>query len=714
MLNALDSKIPKVLVVDHNEMMCRRAVGFLNAAGFWAESVLNAKSALRYIETKSVDVVLLDVDMPVIDGYEACQRIRASEKGASLPIMMLTKRDDAAAIDMAFDAGATDFATKPVNWPVLPHRLRNMLRTSEVVEALDKSRSSLDAAQRITGLGSWEYNMVSGELIWSDNLYRIIGLEPQSCDSTLSLFMKYVVDKDRSTVYKWLSSDSVEPGKMLKQQILTEDGEERYVRIQLKNELDGDGMVVRKWGVVHDVTEQYQAEKKIHLLAYYDSLTRLPNRVLFCERLARDIAIARRTPKEIAVLFLDLDNFKRVNDSLGHAYGDLLLQEVGERLQSCAQEINDAYQLEEGPCTVARMGGDEFTVLLTGLYDRSEVIKFATAITNELSDVYVLDGNDCHTSSSIGISYYPEHGDSVDELLKAADIAMYEAKKRGKGCYQTYSLAMDANSIRRYKMEELLRAAIDNDELVLHYQPQLNLETGKLESVEALVRWNSAELGFVSPGDFIPLAEDTGLIVPIGEWVLRTACFQAVEWIATGVPLERIAVNISVLEFIRPDFLSIVGEIVAESGLDPLRLELEITESVLVDDTSSAVDTLRALKGMGFQLSIDDFGTGFSSLSQLKHFPIDRLKIDQSFVQGMLENVHDSAIVRAVLAMADSMGLSAIAEGVETSEQLEFLYSHECDEAQGYFLSRPVPGAAISALFAEFNQVEIRNTGTGD
>lgn len=714
MLTTLDSKIPKVLVVDHNEMMCRRAVGFLNAAGFRAESVLDAKSALNYIEKQIPDVVLLDVDMPIVDGYEACRQIRKLEQGATLPILMLTKRDEAAAVDMAFEAGATDFATKPVNWPLLPHRLQNMLRTSEILEDLDRSHSSLDVAQRIASLGSWEYNMSTGELIWSDNLFRLLGLEPQSQESTLSLFMKYVADEDRGKLYKWLGSDHTKAESMLKQRIVTEDGEERHVNVRIRNDFDSEGSIVRKWGVVHDVTEQYQAEKKIHMLAYYDSLTRLPNRVLFCERLARDIAMGRREPKDIAVLFLDLDNFKRVNDSLGHAYGDLLLQEVGERLQSCANDVNKVYGLEEGPCTVARMGGDEFTVLLTGLNDRSEVKKFAEDVTESLSKVYELDENECHTSTSIGISHFPDHGNSVDELLKTADVAMYGAKKRGKGCYQTYSLELDANSIRRYRMEELLRSAIEQDELVLHYQPQLNLETGKLESVEALVRWNNDELGFVSPGDFIPLAEDTGLIVPIGEWVLSTACKQAVEWMKAGVALERIAVNISVLEFIRPDFLSLVESTVSDSGLDPTMLELEITESVLVDDTFSAVDTLTSLKDLGYQLSIDDFGTGFSSLSQLKHFPIDRLKIDQSFVMGMLDNVHDSAIVRAVLSMANSMSLRVIAEGVETKEQLEYLYDHKCDEAQGYYLSRPVPGPAIAALFSEFNQGELKRSGTGE
>jgi EAL domain-containing protein (putative c-di-GMP-specific phosphodiesterase class I) len=289
---------------------------------------------------------------------------------------------------------------------------------------------------------------------------------------------------------------------------------------------------------------------------------------------------------------------------------------------------------------------------------------------------------------------------------------MYRAKNIGKGCYQTYDVEMDENTARRYRMEVLLRTAIEKDELFLHFQPQMNIQTGLFESVEVFLRWNSDEMGLLQPTEFIPLAEETGLIVPLGEWVLRTACLRAKEWIEAGVPLMRVAVNISVIEFMQADFIKMVTEAVNDSGLDPSFVELEITESVLVEDTFSAVNTLQTLKDLGFLLSIDDFGTGFSSLSQLKHFPIDRLKIDESFVQGMLTNMHDAAIIKAVLTMADSMNLKVIAEGVETIEQLEYLNKIQCDEAQGFLLSRPVPPAAITELFLEFNSSLLKRTGT--
>ena len=358
------------------------------------------------------------------------------------------------------------------------------------------------------------------------------------------------------------------------------------------------------------------------------------------------------------------------------------------------------------------MGGDEFTVLLRGVSCREEILNFAKDIGESLSGVFELNENECHTSASIGISFFPEHGESIDSLLKTADIAMYRAKNIGKGCYQTYDVEMDENTARRYRMEVLLRTAIEKDELFLHFQPQMNIQTGLFESVEALLRWNSDEMGLLQPTEFIPLAEETGLIVPLGEWVLRTACLRAKEWIEAGVPLMRVAVNISVIEFMQADFIKMVTEAVNDSGLDPSFVELEITESVLVEDTFSAVNTLQTLKDLGFLLSIDDFGTGFSSLSQLKHFPIDRLKIDESFVQGMLTNMHDAAIIKAVLTMADSMNLKVIAEGVETIEQLEYLNKIQCDEAQGFLLSRPVPPAAIAELFLEFNSSLLKRTGT--
>lgn len=708
-----DTAVSTVLVVDDDEMTRLLAEEFLSQAGFQVVSADGADQALACFPSIQPDIVLLDVEMPEVDGYTTCQSLREMPLGGSVPILMLTGLNDAASIDLAFKAGATDFTSKPVNWSLLVHRVRYMLRSSEAMEALDRNRESLDVAQRIAGLGNWDWQRGTGELTWSDNLYRLLGVEPRSCTPSIETYLNFAPEDEREAILQWvLTTESCNHSGM-KHRLLRNGGDERLVQLQIEVEKDRDGSVVRKHGVVHDITERYQAEQKIHQLAYYDSLTRLPNRALFCERLARELAAARENSTDVAVMFLDLDNFKRVNDSLGHAYGDLLLQEVSERLLECAQQSLTSGAEGQCRCTVARMGGDEFTIMLTHLGSRAESNDFAEQVSIALSGVYELDGNDCHTSSSIGIAYFPDHGQSVDELLKCADIAMYAAKKQGKSCSREYDMEMDANSVRRYTMEEKLRLAVELDELVLHYQPQMNLETGCVEGVEALVRWHNPELGLVSPGEFIPLAEDTGLIIEIGEWVLRKACQQACTWIAEGVALQRIAVNISVLEFIRPDFMSMVHRALADSGLPPEHLELEITESLLAEDTASAVNTLQRLRAKGIQLSIDDFGTGFSNLSQLKHFPIDRLKIDQSFVQGMLTSGHDAAIVKAVLTMAESMGLRVVAEGVETAEQYTYLLECRCNDIQGYYISRPVTEDKVAAIFSSYSATATPRTGTG-
>jgi len=707
-----DSPAATVLVIDDDEMTRLLAVEFLSQAGFKVVAAGNAQDGVETFSTILPDIVLLDVEMPEVNGYFVCNSIRQTTHGASVPILMLTGLNDAVAIDLAFEAGATDFTSKPVNWPLLTHRVKYMHRSSIALEALDRNRDSLDVAQRIAGLGNWDWDRATGDVSWSDNLFRLLGLEPRSCVPSIDRYLEFIPLDERQDTLLWLlTTDSSNPSGV-NHRLVDHAGEERRFRLKMEIEKDRDGFVTRKSGVVHDITEQYQAEQKIHQLAYYDSLTRLPNRALFCERLAIALADARTGETLIAVMFLDLDNFKRVNDSLGHAYGDLLLQEVSERLLECAL---DALTLDESgvsTCTVARMGGDEFTIMLTGLADREQSHGFAQRVSEALSGVYELDGNDCHTSSSIGIAHYPDHGNSVDELLKCADIAMYAAKKQGKSCSKLYDQEMDAFTVRRYMMEEKLRRAVEQNELVLHYQPQINLETGRIEGAEALVRWNNPELGFISPGEFIPLAEETGLIVSIGEWVLRTACQQAIDWITAGVPLMRIAVNISVFEFIRPDFVSKVYRALDDSGLPATALELEITESLMVEDTVSARGTLQQLRDSGIQLSIDDFGTGFSSLSQLRHFPIDRLKIDQSFVKGMLTNKHDAAIIKAVLTMSESMGLRVVAEGVETIEQYEYLVNCGCNEAQGYYMSRPVPADQFDEIVYHFNQSGNFRTGT--
>jgi len=436
-----------------------------------------------------------------------------------------------------------------------------------------------------------------------------------------------------------------------------------------------------------------QAEDRVRQLAYFDDITGLPNRAFFKERLTQALELARRHERKLALLFLDLDNFKRINDTLGHSTGDILLNEVAKRLLVNLR-VSDAI-LQGKPTAdskdVARLGGDEFIVLLGEIRQPTDAGLVATRLLESLARPVSLAGHDVTVTASIGVAVYPDDGETAETLLKNADMAMYFAKREGRNGFQFFTEAMNAAALKRLTTENLLRQALERGELSLHYQPQIDVAAGTLSGMEALLRWNSAELGPISPADFIPLAEETGLILPIGEWVLRTACAQAKAWRDAGASLPRVAVNVSVRQFAQDRFPALVEAVLRETGLEPQALELEITESVLMKDGAAALDTLRELKKLGVQLAIDDFGTGYSSLSYLKQFPIDRLKIDRAFVCAVNTDPQDRAITTAVIAMADSMNLSVTAEGVETADQLQFLKTRNCAEVQGYYLSRPLP-----------------------
>jgi diguanylate cyclase (GGDEF)-like protein len=416
-------------------------------------------------------------------------------------------------------------------------------------------------------------------------------------------------------------------------------------------------------------------------LAEHDALTELPNRVLLNDRLTQAMALARRHDKKVALLFLDLDHFKHVNDSLGHTAGDKLLQSVAARLTACVRTSD----------TVSRQGGDEFLVLLSEIRGMQDATRFAEKISAALAMPQLISRHELRVTASIGISVYPDDGESVEMLIDRADTAMYHAKEHGRNNYQFFTREMSAHVVERVTIESQLHRAVERHQFVLHYQPKMDLHTGAMVGTEALIRWMHPDLGLVFPGDFIPIAERCGLIVPIGQWVLREACIQAKRWADAGLrgPLP-LAVNISAVQFRHPHFLKSFCEIIEETGVDASCVELELTESVLMHDSESAATVLTTLKEMGVKLAVDDFGTGYSSLSYLRQFPIDTLKIDQSFVHG-ITNDHDNAtIVGAVISMGRSLNQRVIAEGVETAGQLSFLRVHQCHEGQGFYFSKPL------------------------
>ena len=443
-----------------------------------------------------------------------------------------------------------------------------------------------------------------------------------------------------------------------------------------------------------------ESERRLHRMAYFDSLTELPNRVFFREHLQYMIALAHRQKHKLAVLFLDLDGFKRINDTLGHHIGDLVLQETGNRLRKSlrASDVLIHSGTTEDGISLARLGGDEFTVLLSMIERNEGAATVAERIRGNLAQAFTCGDHELYTTSSIGIAIYPEDGESAEELLKNSDMAMYYAKRDGGNNYRYFTNMMTEAALRRLSLENHLRKAIDRLELDLHYQPVFDLARGQFCGVEALLRWNNPELGQISPAEFIPLAEETGLIINIGEWVLRKACLQANDWLKQGIPLGRMAVNISAMQILHKGFASQVDKILRETNLEPHLLELELTETALISDESNVLDVLIALKRIGIQLAIDDFGMGYSSLSRLKNFPIDRLKIDQSFISDIELYSDNGAIATAIIAMAKSMVMKVTAEGVETKGQLAFLEKKDCNEAQGYLLSKPLPAAQIEEL----------------
>ncbi len=438
--------------------------------------------------------------------------------------------------------------------------------------------------------------------------------------------------------------------------------------------------------------ERKRAENRILTLAYYDDLTGLPNRVLFLDRLNFCIANARRREALVAVLICDLDNFKRINDTLGHEAGDLLVREVGERVSACVRENDSVGRLDEGhnKNTVARQGGDEFTLLLGEIRNIHDAARVAQRILGSLARPFDLRGHEVFVSASIGIAIFPQDGVDADTLVKNGDAAMYHAKDRGKNNYQFYKKEMNATSFQRLSLETSLRRALEREEFLLYYQPVVNLYTGKLVSAEALVRWQHPDMGLISPADFIPLAEETGMIVPLGEWVLLAACAQNKAWQQAGLPLVRVAVNLSCQQFAERNLARVVEEVLEETGLAADYLGLEITESLMMRNVDASIAVLRELSSMGVSLSLDDFGTGYSSLSYLKRFPLDILKIDRSFVREIPHDNDDVTLTRVILAMAGNLGLKVVAEGVENQEQLEFLKNQGCDMMQGYLVSPPV------------------------
>ena len=650
-------------------------------------------AALDMFRKLQPDAVLLDSELPESDGYKVCKAIRARDSGHELPIFILVSRDDSKGVRQAFDAGASDIIEKPVSLPLLPFRLRHALLTAQSLSDLTGLiRAIPDLIFIVNEDGEVQHGLSGPDATHTLQIKALatasqINFYPCENDDTARACIKRALETGKPQVYEHAL------------EALDIHLETRFVPRDRHTVL----------AIVRDITERKSAEAEIYNLAYYDELTALPNRELFSQSLERTIRQAQKDDQKFAVLFVDLDRFKRINDTLGHSIGDQLLKDVADRLANCIRITDSVAHLHASgvqPIRLARLGGDEFVIKLYGVDSEETVAAIATRIIGELTPPFSCAGHQFVVTPSIGIALYPKDGKTGEELLMNADSAMYRAKNLGRNNFKFYSETMRTKSLHRLDLENMIRAAIDEDQFCLHFQPKVDAQTCRLVGAEALLRWLHPDRGAIDPADFIPIAEETGLIIPIGRWVLHEACRQVQRWSKTAVGAVPVSVNISSHQFRDGSLGQDVFEALAASGIDARLLELEITESVLLQDVENTLAELRSLKKSGISLSIDDFGTGYSSLSYLKRFPIDTIKIDRSFVKDLHRDADDAAICAAILAMSTQLGLRVVAEGVETRAQLDFLKSHGCHHIQGFLFGKPMSADDFSGFLDGLGQRE--------
>ncbi len=687
---------PLLLLVDDDLGSLIMAEEALDEAGFRVLQAENGLEALEVCEKQIPDLIIMDVIMPKMNGFEACEKVRSTDWGEHIPILMVTGLEDIESINKAYEVGATDFLTKPINFFVLPHRVRYMLRSKDTADRLRSSQNLLDHAQRIAQLGHWEWDRVANQTRWSKGCANLLPLQEATSDNAVMALQNLIHVDDWDNVLHCFGS-AVEESRQyhVEFRVVLSDSDDKVFRMQAEPQCDSQGECVTMLGTLQDITERHNTQQQIHDLAYYDHVTGLPNRALLYDRLTTTLGRSIRYSKMFAVLFLDLDRFKQVNDTLGHDAGDDLLTQVSQRLSACVRESDQVArtQSEEDPAnrhTIARLGGDEFVVLLSQINKPDDAARAAKRIAKRIAESYEILGSVVNISTTIGISVYPADGDDAEKLLKNADIAMYHAKKKGCNRFQFYSEDIQRKAQERFEMEQALRKSIDDQDFRLVYQPKVSASTGNVCGVEALVRWDHPTAGPILPYEFITLAEETELIIPLGEWIMEAACKQTKIWQQMGFDNLQVAVNCSSIQLMKADIPKLLNCVLSRTNLDPKFLEIELTESLLLDDAERGIQILENLQAIGIMTAIDDFGTGFSSMSYLRRMPVSKLKIDQSFVREIGSNKSDEAIVSAILTLAKNLDLTVVAEGVETQAQLDFLIEHGCDEIQGYLISKPL------------------------
>jgi len=689
-----NSECLTILLIQNDPAAAGR-IGVALAAGdagsFEVEWLRQLSHGIERLSKKGIAAVLLDLSLPDSEGVATFDKLFAASP--DIPILILAGNASEVLAKEAVSHGAQDYLVAGhEDTYSLQRALRNAVERKGIEDALyvEKER----AVVTLNSIGDAVLcTNISGNITYLNIVAeKMTGwLREEAVGKPLAEVLRIIDGGTRQTArdpMEMAVEQNATVGLTINCVLIRRDGYESAIEDSAAPIHDRSGRVIGAVIVFHDVSAARAMSLQMSHSAHHDVVTNLPNRLLLNDRITQSIALAHRQNRPIAVLFLDLDHFKSINDSLGHAAGDELLQSVSKRLISCVRASD----------TVSRQGGDEFAILLPEITHAQDAATCAGKIILALHAPHSVGTRTLHIGASIGISLYPKDGEDAGTLIKSADTAMYHAKERGRGNFQFFEAAMNLRAVERQSMESELRRALANNEFLLQYQPKVNLDTGNITGVEALIRWQQPDRGLVPPSEFVPIAEDCGLIIPIGRWVMREACTQARAWQDAGLPHLRMAVNVSALEFREKGFVANVRTILSDTGLRPQYLVLELTERVLMENAESTAVLLEELKTMGVHLAVDDFGTGYSSLSYLRQFPIDVLKIDQSFIQKITSNLNDSTIIAAIIAMGRNLKHIVIAEGIETQEQVAYLQSQHCEEGQGFLLSPPVGAAQFGHL----------------
>ncbi|MBL4584420.1 MAG: EAL domain-containing protein [Pseudomonadales bacterium] len=710
----LDTDTPLILVVDDEAMMRVLAGESLRQAGFDVIDAVSGEQAIQIIEEQEPDLILLDVIMPGMNGFEVCTWLRTKHNDQRTPVLIMTGLEDSDSIDKSYDVGATDFITKPINYAVLNHRIRYILRQKGITDELRISEERLQLTQEVAQLGHWESIPDDPYIYLSQAARKIFGDDFSEGKILRETFYERIHPEDiiklETTLQRAVKTISA---VQLDFRITGSDGIQRILFLDLEPVVK-KGQLQKLSGVFQDITDRREAEQHIHQLSHFDDITGLPNRSYFLDGLSKKVRYAKQKRKSVAVFMLGIDNLKVINQSLGREASNQLLSELSKLFERFIRirNTNKKMVASQGSLNpnsendlLSSLGGDEFAFALWGVRQAEEAGWIATALMHLVKAPIELCGQEVVVTCSIGVSFFPLDGVDPDNLLKNSEAALHHAKSISKGGYQFFSESMTWQSTRRLTLESEMRVALEQKQFTLHYQPKVNIKDHSVSGVEALIRWIHPEQGFISPGEFIPVSEETGQILEIGKWVLETACKQAKRWVDQGTPL-CVSVNVSMLQLRDYDFCQLVSRMLQVYELDPKLIQLELVESMLMDSMDDNSQKMRVLRDLGVTIAIDDFGTGYSSMAYLSELPLDVLKIDKTFIDSLVDKDNPAAIVEATIALAHALDLKVVAEGVEEKVQVDTLIKLGCDEIQGYYYSRPLAVSDFDPWLIEFNKPE--------